>query len=464
MSYIDHRRHLNHERGEHCQRRSLRHVTYQTKPNPSRHSNSSLPRHTLMELSILRTLLMVRTALISILLGALIVLPASAVRIQSPKARAHATAGVSAHKTHRSSASHSTQTTSGHAASHAGHHSARYSSASTPRSTRSTPSRRRRYGYSHPAVAMARRISVSRYRATPRSVPPGSAEEVDSAAVVKPSVAAEPAAADSAAPEDFSSEAPAKEVPNPAELSTTTSINTPDREIEEPAIPVPSAIVPSQTASLHRPGSIFASPLRGTHDSLVRQNVKEEADDLERIEDDADLHDRIARGVLVPVPESALLAVNGNLPADRRYCRPWTATFLADLARDHHAEFHTPIEVSSAVRTVDYQKRLMRTNGNAAAAEGDIVSPHVTGAAVDIAKGTMNYREILWMRNHLLLLQNEGKIDVEEEFRQACFHITVYKSYVPERPAQKPRRRAVHPPAENTDTTEDPADVATGAS
>jgi len=24
-----------------------------------------------------------------------------------------------------------------------------------------------------------------------------------------------------------------------------------------------------------------------------------------------------------------------------------------------------------------------------------------------------------------------GKIDVEEEFRQACFHISVYKNYVP---------------------------------
>jgi hypothetical protein len=35
------------------------------------------------------------------------------------------------------------------------------------------------------------------------------------------------------------------------------------------------------------------------------------------------------------------------------------------------------------------------------------------------------------MRAHLLPLQNSGKIDVEEEFHQACFHITVYKSYLP---------------------------------
>jgi hypothetical protein len=33
------------------------------------------------------------------------------------------------------------------------------------------------------------------------------------------------------------------------------------------------------------------------------------------------------------------------------------------------------------------------------------------------------------MRTALLALENAGKLDVEEEFRQRCFHITVYKSY-----------------------------------
>jgi len=35
------------------------------------------------------------------------------------------------------------------------------------------------------------------------------------------------------------------------------------------------------------------------------------------------------------------------------------------------------------------------------------------------------------MRAWLLPLENAGMIDVEEEFRQSCFHITVYKSYAP---------------------------------
>jgi len=76
----------------------------------------------------------------------------------------------------------------------------------------------------------------------------------------------------------------------------------------------------------------------------------------------------------------------------------------------------------------------MRTNGNAAPAEGDIVSPHITGATIDIVKKGMSRREINWMRQQLFLLQSAGKIDVEEEFQQSCFHITVYKTYAPSRP------------------------------
>ena len=178
-------------------------------------------------------------------------------------------------------------------------------------------------------------------------------------------------------------------------------------------------------------------PLRGSLESLERQNQKAEADGLERIEDEDDLADRISRKMLVPVPTSQFLTINGNLPENHRYCRPWTSTFLVDLARAHAAQFHQPLEVSSAVRTVEYQKRLMLVNGNAAPAEGDIVSPHLTGATVDIAKDGLSRREMAWMRAQLLDLELTGKIDVEEEFLQSCFHITVYRSYTPQRPVRR---------------------------
>jgi hypothetical protein len=195
-------------------------------------------------------------------------------------------------------------------------------------------------------------------------------------------------------------------------------------------------------ASLERTRLVMAPPLKGSFESLARQNERAEMDGLERILDEDDLASRIEQRLLVPVPASSGLVVNANLSESHRYCRPWTADFLGDLAAAHAARFHKPIEVSSAVRTVEYQQQLMRVNGNAAAAEGDIVSPHLTGGTVDVVKQGMNRQELGWMRNWLLAQQLAGTIDVEEEFRQPCFHITVYKNYAspPPAPGQTPRR------------------------
>jgi len=193
--------------------------------------------------------------------------------------------------------------------------------------------------------------------------------------------------------------------------------------------------VETMEASLYVPRSGMPAPLRGSLASLERQNSRLDAEGLERIEDEADLALRVADKLLVPLPASSALTVNAGLPEAHRYCRPWTARFLADLARAHEAAFRKPIEVNSAVRTVEYQKRLMATNGNAAPAEGDMVSPHLTGATVDIAKEGLSRNEMAWMRRRLAELEAAGKIDVEEEFQQACFHITVYKTYAPARKA-----------------------------
>ena len=197
---------------------------------------------------------------------------------------------------------------------------------------------------------------------------------------------------------------------------------------------------PAKPAQLRKVKLALPPPMRGSYTSLERQNQKTEADGLERIEDDDDLADRIARKALVPLPVSARLTANSELPAKHRYCRPWTAAFLTDLARAHAAQFHSPLEVSSAVRTVESQKRLIETNGNAAAAEGDVVSPHVTGATIDLAKQGLSRQQLGWLRRWLTPLQTAGKIDVEEEFQQSCFHITVYKSYLPPRPLMAARR------------------------
>ena len=176
---------------------------------------------------------------------------------------------------------------------------------------------------------------------------------------------------------------------------------------------------------------VVPAPLLGSHEILIRQNEHADQDGLGRVQDEGDLNGMRLKRMLVGLPASEALRVDDRLPYNRRFCRPWTAQFLATLAHDYYARFHTPLQVNSAVRTVQFQLRLQHTNGNAAPAEGDTASPHLTGQAIDIAKRGLSLTEIAWLRGYLLPLIEAGRVDVEEEFQQSCFHISVYRRYLP---------------------------------
>ena len=176
---------------------------------------------------------------------------------------------------------------------------------------------------------------------------------------------------------------------------------------------------------------VVPPPLYGSREVLIHQNQMADREGLDRVRDDVDLLDLIRERKLVTLPENKAIHVDGRLPDNRRFSRPWTAAFLNILGRDFYASFHSPLQIDSAVRTVEFQQRLIRSNGNAAPAEGDTASPHLTGQAVDIAKRGLSLTQVAWMRVYLQPLIDQGKIDVEEEFQQACFHISVYKSYLP---------------------------------
>jgi hypothetical protein len=194
----------------------------------------------------------------------------------------------------------------------------------------------------------------------------------------------------------------------------------------------PAASLPQPKLTFRRGRLVVPAPLLGSHAILVRQNVVADRYGLERVQDDADLERLRKVKQLVALPDNKAMQVDDRLSADRRYARPWAVKFLNDLGRTHYERFHGPLQVNSAVRTVEFQQRLLRTNGNAAPAEGDTASPHLTGQAVDLAKHGLSMTEIAWLRAYLLPLVQEGKIDVEEEFQQACFHISIYKNYMPE--------------------------------
>jgi uncharacterized protein DUF5715 len=375
--------------------------SYQTTLNHRRHSKIPRMRLTLMMLWFLRAPLMLRPVFIAGCLFLLFASSAGAARINSVRDRAHANvARTSKHARHATKvAPRSTRS--------------KVSSVgkkTTRRSTRSTASARRivvpgrhlrRAGY-------ARR---SRARFVPLATVPIKHRAPQS---------------------DFEPSAPVSDAGVTASTALApAAVASAGNPLAAPPADATVAVAVGQIASLNVPRVYGRYALRGTHDSLVRQNERVELESLERIEDDIDLQNRITSGSLVRVPETSGLIVNPGLPDERRYCRQWTADFLGDLSRAHEAQFHKPLIVSSAVRTVEYQKRLMRVNHNAADAEGDIVSPHLTGATIDIAKSGLSRREMQWMRDHLFAYQTAGVIDVEEEFRQRCFHITVYKNYSP---------------------------------
>jgi len=201
---------------------------------------------------------------------------------------------------------------------------------------------------------------------------------------------------------------------------------TADPEAESKNVVAEIPPIPMKNGHLYVP-----PPMRGSHAILVRQNRRNDAEDLSRIQNKSQLVAMKDAGYLVDLPESRELAVARDVPDVRSCARPWTVKFLENLAHAHYVRFHRPLKVTSAARTVDFQRRLMRVNGNAAPVTGMIASPHLSGAAVDISKKGLSLSELAWMRAYLLPLQEEGKLDVEEEFYQACFHINVYESYVP---------------------------------
>jgi hypothetical protein len=201
----------------------------------------------------------------------------------------------------------------------------------------------------------------------------------------------------------------------------------------------PLAAAPRETATLELPQTPVTAmdlpPMRGSHESLVRQNQRADEEGLTRVRDDIDIAALRLSGMLVSLPAGPGLRADPRLPVNRRYCRPWTASFLTDLARAHAQRFRDALQVNSAVRTIEYQRHLLRVNGNAAAVDGDAASPHLTGATIDIGKKNMTAEEVAWMRAYLSPLEAAGKIDVEEEFYQSCFHISVYRSYSEAEPA-----------------------------
>jgi len=168
---------------------------------------------------------------------------------------------------------------------------------------------------------------------------------------------------------------------------------------------------------------------RPSHESLLLQNAEIDRLDLPRIHDDAELRQLVASGDLVPIEESESLRIEHRLDPSRRYCRPWTRDFLQDFSEAYYKQFHSQIQVNSAVRTVLVQKKLRRHNRNAAPVDGDTASSHLAGITVDVQRRGMTRQQITWVEQYLMPLKEQGLVEPEEERHQWVFHIAVSGRY-----------------------------------
>src|SRR5262249_54107449 len=134
------------------------------------------------------------------------------------------------------------------------------------------------------------------------------------------------------------------------------------------------ATLPAQAASRYTPKHRRArvrrvawNPvLKGSMDSMLRQNEEIDRLQLPRIADNEQLLELERSQELVPIQESRALRVSPNVQSEKRFCRPWCNQFLQDMSEAYFKEFHAPLQVNSAVRTMEQQQKLRRSNRNAA--------------------------------------------------------------------------------------------------
>jgi Family of unknown function (DUF5715) len=187
---------------------------------------------------------------------------------------------------------------------------------------------------------------------------------------------------------------------------------------------------PSATRrSHHRRSGLWNPMFRPSRESMVRQNEEVDRLELPRIQDEAELNELKSNHSLVPIVASDYVRFDPRLDPDRRFCRPWTRDFVQDLGEAYYKQFHNSIQVNSAVRTVQVQKKLRRHNRNAAAEKGELASSHLAGITVDIQRRGLTREQIRWVEEYMLPLKNMGMIEPEEERHQWVFHVMVSDRY-----------------------------------
>jgi hypothetical protein len=196
-----------------------------------------------------------------------------------------------------------------------------------------------------------------------------------------------------------------------------------------PAFPATATVRKTTRRHAHYRHVKWDPVLRGSRDSMTRQNEEIDRLQLPRIADQDQLLELERNGELVPIQETQALRWSAAIAADKRYARPWTNQFLVDMSTAYYKEFHTPMQVNSAVRTMEQQQKLRRHNRNAAPETGEVSSSHMAGITVDLARRGLTKAQHQWTEDYLKNLRDQGLVEAAEERRTWCFHVMVSDRY-----------------------------------
>lgn len=152
--------------------------------------------------------------------------------------------------------------------------------------------------------------------------------------------------------------------------------------------------------------------LRGSPESLDRQNAQARAHNFTYLETPAQVRRFVEAGYLVPVRSTADMEVLRSVSFP--YARPEVRLFLERLSTQYRAACGEQLVVTSLTRPLSNQPP-----------NASVRSVHPTGMAVDLRRSA-NARCRSWLERTLMSLEGRGVIEAIVERRPPHYHVAVY--------------------------------------
>lgn len=162
---------------------------------------------------------------------------------------------------------------------------------------------------------------------------------------------------------------------------------------------------------------------------------------VERFETIREIQKAVVKGLLYPIPNAGVIYAVDSLPAERRFCRPYSLNFMQDLAKEMLDSLNKRLLVTSCIRDEKAQSRLRRLSKSAAPVKGKSSTTHYSGAAVDVSFRSvdlasekivrLSWKERQVVTRALKRRKKKGLLVFGVESAKNHWHVVVSKKYQP---------------------------------